>query len=132
LTSFSEVLEKTRSLCQGRFRGHVFDKQWFLDVGLRYSHTDTTSNAYSTPLLAITVNPNDTSNALPTYGALSPISDKGAMASGCRRPISAQFAGRSLFRLALSKTEAGRICPTCPPRRFTISGRLISASRWAT
>jgi iron complex outermembrane recepter protein len=108
LTSFSEVQERTRSAyAKADFTGHVLDKPWFLDVGVRYSHTDTTSNAYSTPLLAITVNPNDTSNAIPTYGSLSPISDSGG--SGEWLP-SANFKlnlrDDLVFRLALSKTES--------------------------
>jgi iron complex outermembrane receptor protein len=108
LTSFSEVQEKTRSAyVKADFKGSVFDRQWFLDVGLRYSHTDTTSNAYSIPLLAITINPNDTSNAIPTYGSLSPISDSGGY--GMWLP-SANFKlnlrDDLVFRLALSKTES--------------------------
>ena len=108
LNSFSEVQEKTRSAyAKADFEGHVFDKNWFLDVGLRYTHTDTTSNAYSSPLTAITINPNDTSNAIPTYGSLSPISDSGG--SGAWLP-SANFKlnlrDDLLFRLALSKTES--------------------------
>jgi iron complex outermembrane receptor protein len=108
LTSYSDVREKTRSAYgKADFAGHVFDKRWFLDVGLRYSHTDTTSNAYSSPLTAITVNPNDTSNAIPTYGALSPVSDSGG--SGEWLP-SANFKlnlrDDLVFRLALSKTES--------------------------
>jgi iron complex outermembrane receptor protein len=108
LTSYSDVRERTRSAyAKADFAGHVFDKRWFLDVGLRYSHTDTTSNAYSSPLTAITVNPNDTSNAIPTYGALSPVSDSGG--SGEWLP-SANFKlnlrDDLVFRLALSKTES--------------------------
>ena len=108
LTSFSEVNEKTRSAyAKADFQGHVLDKSWFLDVGLRYTHTGTTSNAYATPLEAITVNPNDTSNAIPTYGALSPISDTGGYAEWLP---SANFKLNVLddliFRLAASKTES--------------------------
>jgi iron complex outermembrane recepter protein len=75
---------------------------------VRYSHTDTTSNAYSFPLLAITVNPNDTSNAIPTYSAtIAPISDSGVSSEWLP---SANFKlnvrDDLVFRLALSKTEA--------------------------
>jgi iron complex outermembrane receptor protein len=108
LTSFSEVQEKTRSAyAKADFEGHVFDKHWFLDVGLRYSHTDTISNAYSTPLLAITINPNDTSNAIPTYGALSPISDKGGYGEWLPSTnFKLNLRDDLIFRLALSKTES--------------------------
>jgi len=108
LRSFSEVQEKTRSAyAKADLAGQVFDKKWFLDVGLRYSHTNTISNAYSVPLLAITVNPNDTSNALPTYGDLSPISERGSYSEWLP---SANFKlnvrDDLVFRLALSKTES--------------------------
>jgi len=108
LRSFSEVQEKTRSAyVKADLAGRVFDRKWFLDVGLRYSHTNTISNAYSVPLLAITVNPNDTSNALPTYGDLSPISDRGSYSEWLP---SANFKlnvrDDVVFRLALSKTES--------------------------
>ena len=109
LNSFSEVRERTRSAyAKADFNGHVFDKPWFLDVGLRYSHTDTTSYAYSFPLLSITVNPNDTSNAIANYSTtISPVSDNGG--NGEWLP-SANFKlnvrDDLVFRLALSKTEA--------------------------
>jgi TonB-dependent receptor len=108
LSGFSEVNEKTRSAyAQADFDGHVFDKPWFLDIGLRYSHTSTTSNAYSFPLVAIEVNPNDPTNAIPTFGDLSPISDRGSY--GMWLP-SANFKlnvrDDLVFRLALSKTES--------------------------
>jgi iron complex outermembrane receptor protein len=108
LTSFSEVQEKTRSAyVKADFEGHVFDKHWFLDVGLRYSHTSTTSSAYSFPLLAITVNPNDTSNAIPTYGSLSPISDRGAYGQWLPSAnFKLNLREDLIFRLALSKTES--------------------------
>src|SRR5882757_720877 len=108
LNSFSEVQEKTRSAyAKADFTGHVFDKAWFLDVGLRYSHTDTTSNAYSSPLLAITINPNDTSNAIPTYGSLSPISDSGGYGEWLPSAnFKLNLRDNLLFRLALSKTES--------------------------
>jgi iron complex outermembrane recepter protein len=108
LTSFSEVNEKTRSAyAKADFAGHVFDKQWFLDVGLRYSHTGTTSNAYSTPLQAISVNPNDTSNAIPTYGSLSPISDNGGYSEWLPSAnFKLNLRDNLIFRLALSKTES--------------------------
>jgi TonB-dependent receptor len=108
LRSFSEVHERTRSAyAKADFEGHVFDKHWFLDVGLRYSHTDTTSNAYSTPLTAITINPNDTSNAIPTYGSLSPISDSGGYGEWLPSAnFKLNLRDDLVFRLALSKTES--------------------------
>jgi iron complex outermembrane receptor protein len=108
LTSFSEVNEKTRAAyAKSDFEGHVFDKRWFLDVGLRYSHTNTISNAYYTPLLAITVNPNDTSNSIPTYGTPTPISDRGGYSEWLPSAnMKVNLRDDLIFRLALSKTES--------------------------
>ena len=108
LTSYFAVNEKTRSAyAKSDFEGHVFDKHWFLDVGLRYSHTETISGAYSTPLLAIAVNPNDTSNAIPTYGALSPISDRAGYGEWLPSSnFKLNLRDDLVFRLALSKTES--------------------------
>jgi iron complex outermembrane recepter protein len=108
LTSYFRVQEKTRSAyAKADFAGHVFDMHWFLDVGLRYSHTDTLSGAYSTPLLAITVNPNDTSNAIPTYGPLSPISDSAGYGEWLPSAnFKLNLRDDLIFRLALSKTES--------------------------
>jgi iron complex outermembrane receptor protein len=44
---------------------------------MRYTKTDTTSRAFSIPILGIAVNPADPTNAIPTYGSLTPISQKG-------------------------------------------------------
>jgi TonB-dependent receptor len=50
---------------------------WTLNVGMRYTKTNTTSYAYSVPIIGIAVNPNDPTNAIPTYGTLSPIAQNG-------------------------------------------------------
>ena len=109
LNSYSRVQEKTRAAyIKSDFDGHAFDKHWFLDVGLRYSHTQTFSGAYSLPLLAITVNPNDTSNAIPTYGTTPlPISDSGAYSEWLPSAnFKLNLRDDLVFRLALSKTES--------------------------
>ena len=108
LTSYFRVQEKTRSVyAKSDFQGHVFDMRWFLDVGLRYSHTDTISGAYSTPLLSIAVNPNDTSNAIPTYGPLSPVSDTAGYGEWLPSAnFKLNLRDDLIFRLALSKTES--------------------------
>ena len=108
LTSYSRVQEKTRSAyAKSDFDGHAFDMHWFLDVGLRYSHTETISGAYATPLLAITVNPNDTSNAIPTYGTLSPFSNSGSYGEWLPSAnFKLNIRDDLVFRLALSKTES--------------------------
>jgi iron complex outermembrane receptor protein len=108
LTSFSEIEEKTRSAyVKADFAGHVFDKHWVLDVGLRYSHTDTISNAYSDPLLAVTPNPNDATNNIPTYGSLAPISAQGGYGEWLPSTnFKLNLRDDLIFRLALSKTES--------------------------
>jgi iron complex outermembrane recepter protein len=108
LTSYFRVQEKTRSAyAKADFKGHVLSRQWFLDVGLRYSHTSTISGAYSTPLQAITVNPNDTSNAIPTYGALSPISESAGYSQWLPSAnLKLNVRDDLVLRLALSKTES--------------------------
>ena len=108
LTSYFRVQEKTRSAyAKADFKGQVFDRKWFLNVGLRYSHTTTISGAYSTPLLAITVNPNDTSNAIPTYGALSPISESAGYSQWLPSAnLKVNLRDDLIFRLAVSKTES--------------------------
>ena len=108
LTSYSRVQEKTRAAyIKSDFEGHAFDLPWVLDVGLRYTHTQTISGAYSTPLLALTVNPNDTSNAIATYGALSPVSDSGSYSEWLPSAnFKLNLRDDLIFRLALSKTES--------------------------
>jgi TonB-dependent receptor len=105
-SGYSQVVEHTRSAyAKANFQGHLAERPWTLEVGLRYSKTDTTSRAYSVPLLAITINPNDTSNAIPTYGTLSPVSANGSYSNWLP---SANFKWNLrddlIFRAAVSKT----------------------------
>ena len=106
LTTFSEILEKTRSAyVKADFVGDVLGKHWAADAGLRYSHTGTTSNAYSTPLLAITPNQNDLANNIPTYGPLSPISALGGYSEWLPSGnFKLNLRDNLLWRFALSKT----------------------------
>ena len=108
LTSFSEIEEKTRSAyVKADFAGHVFDKHWVLDVGLRYSRTDTISNAFYDPLLAVMPNPNIATNNIPTYGAPSPISARGGYGEWLPSTnFKLNLRDNLIFRLALSKTES--------------------------
>ena len=106
LTSYSDIEEKTRSAyVKADFSGDVFDRRWAADAGVRYSHTDTISNAFSTPLLAITVNPNDPGTDYPTYGSLSPVSARGGygewLPSG---NFKLNVRDDLIWRFALSKT----------------------------
>ncbi|MFC4763176.1 TonB-dependent receptor [Dyella koreensis] len=105
-SSYSQVEERTKSAYgKANFQGNLMAKPWTLEVGLRYSKTDTTSRAYSVPLEAITINPNDTSNAIPTYGSLAPVSATGSY-SNWLPSANFKWSLRDdiIFRAAVSKT----------------------------
>lgn len=77
--TFSQIEEKTKSAYfSADFDGTVADMPWHLNAGYRYVKTDTTSDAEAVLLTAITVNPSDPSNAIPTYGPYSPIQFTGS------------------------------------------------------
>jgi TonB-dependent receptor len=76
-SSYAQIKERTTSAYgTATFEGDGA-MPWTLNAGMRYTKTDTTSRAFSIPILAITVNPADPTNAIPTYGSLTPISQKG-------------------------------------------------------
>lgn len=75
---FNQIQEKNRTFyAKSTFEGMWADMPWYLDAGLRYAKTDTTSVAFVAPLVAITVNPSDPTNAIPTYGDPVPTQAKG-------------------------------------------------------
>jgi len=77
--TFSQIEEKTKSAYfSADFEGSVADMPWHLNTGYRYVKTDTTSDANAVLLTAITVNPSDPSNAIPSYGPYSPIQFTGS------------------------------------------------------
>jgi TonB-dependent receptor len=77
--TFSQIEEKTKSAYfSADFDGTFADMPWHLNTGYRYVKTDTTSDAYAVLLTAVTVNPSDPSNAIPTYGSFSPIQFTGS------------------------------------------------------
>lgn len=75
--TYSQIKERITSAYGSATLEGDGDMPWTLNAGVRYTKTDTTSRAYSVPIVAITVNPNDPTNAIPTYGTLSPISSNG-------------------------------------------------------
>jgi TonB-dependent receptor len=105
-STYSQVNEITKSAyAKANFQGTMMSKPWTLEVGLRYTQTDTTSRAYSVPLLAITVNPNDTSNSIPSYGSLAPISATGSYRNWLPSAnFKLNLRDDIIFRAALSKT----------------------------
>lgn len=105
-SSYSAVAERTNSAYgQASFDGSMGEKAWNLNVGLRYTKTDTISSAYSVPILAITVNPLDTSNAIPTYGALAPVQATGSYSKWLPSvDFKINLRDNVIFRAAASKT----------------------------
>lgn len=104
--SYSQVEERTKSAyAMANFQGNLMTKPWTLEVGMRYSQTDTTSSAYASPLTAITVNPNDTSNSIPTYGSLAPVSSTGSYSNWLPSAnFKLSLRDDLIFRAAVSKT----------------------------
>ena len=105
-SSYGRVEEKTKS-AYGKvdFKGVLWDKPWTLDAGMRYTKTDTLANAYYVPITAITINPNDTSNSILTYGPLSPISSTGSYGDWLPSAnFKLSLRDDLIFRLGLSRT----------------------------
>lgn len=103
---YSRVHESVRAAyAMATLDGEMGAMPWELNLGMRYTKTDTTSEAYSVPLVSLAVNPNDPTNAIPTYGPLSPISQHGSYSNWLP---SANFRlnlrDDLVFRAAVSKT----------------------------
>lgn len=103
---YSRIHEIVRAAyAMGTLDGNMGEMPWELNLGMRYTKTDTTSEAYSVPLVSLVVNPNDPTNAIPTYGAISPISAHGSYSNWLP---SANFRlnlrDDLIFRAAASKT----------------------------
>lgn len=104
--SYSKVSEINNSAYgEASFAGYMDNKPWSVNVGLRYARTRTKSAAFSVPILAITVNPLDTSNAIPTYGPLSPVQAKGSYSEWLpSADFKINLRDNLIFRVAASKT----------------------------
>lgn len=104
--SFSNVVERINSAyAEASFEGTTANKPWTLNVGVRYSKTNTRSYANSVPILAITVNPQDTSNAIPTYGPLGPVTATGSYSKWLpSADFKVNLTDNVIFRLAASQT----------------------------
>ena len=105
-SSYGRVAEKIKSAyAKADLKGSLWDKPWTLDAGLRYTKTDTVANAYYVPITGITVNPNDTSNSILSYGSLSPISSTGSYGEWLPSAnFKLSLRDDLIFRLGLSKT----------------------------
>jgi TonB-dependent receptor len=106
LSTYSKVREQIESAyAKANLQGSLGDMPWTLDLGMRYTKTITRPSAYSVPVLSIYVNPNDTSNAIPTYGTETAISDKGSYSNWLpSASFKLNLRDNLIFRLALSKT----------------------------
>lgn len=106
LGTYGRIVEIVNSAYgEATFEGDAWNDPWTLNVGLRYSKTQTTSHAYSEPVIAITVNPLDTSNAIPTYGPLQPIAARGSYSKWLpSADFKINLRDNLIFRLAASKT----------------------------
>ena len=77
--SYNLVKEKNRAFyVKASFESTMWNLPWYLDLGYRYVKTETEATAFVAPLLDIRVNPSDTSNAVGTFGAPVPTTDKGS------------------------------------------------------
>lgn len=104
--TYSKLQERIQAAYgQATFEGNLGQMPWTLVAGMRYTKTNTTSSAYSVPLLAITVNPQDTSNAIPTFGVLSPIALRGNYSDWLpSAAFKLNLRDNLVFRLAASKS----------------------------
>ncbi|HEX7816896.1 TonB-dependent receptor [Dyella sp.] len=104
--TYSKIQEHISSAyAMANLQGDMGQMPWTLNLGMRYTKTDTTSQAYSVPIIAIAVNPNDPTNAIPTYGTLSPISEKGSYSNWLPSAnFKLNLRDDLIFRAAASKT----------------------------
>jgi iron complex outermembrane recepter protein len=79
--TYNQVKEKNRSFyVKASLEGTMREMPWYLDLGYRYIKTDTEAAAFVAPLLDVSVNPTDTSNAVGTFGAPAPVQEDGSYA----------------------------------------------------
>jgi iron complex outermembrane receptor protein len=105
-TTYSRIREHIESAYgQANLQGDWGTMPWNLQLGVRYTKTKTISSAYSSPILGIAVNPNDPTNAIPTYGVLQPISEKGNYSNWLpSMNFKLNLRDDLIFRFAASKT----------------------------
>jgi len=104
--TYSQIHERVESAyAMANFQGDWSNMPWNLNFGMRYTTTDTTSRAYSVPIVGIAVNPNDPTNAFPTYGPLQPISERGSYGNWLPSAnFKLNLRDDLVLRLAVSKT----------------------------
>jgi TonB-dependent receptor len=76
--SFNEVRETEKAaFAKAVFEGTMWEKPWTLDVGARYVHVNSESQAIFQEPISYRVDPNDSSASQVAYGPLQPQSAKG-------------------------------------------------------
>jgi TonB-dependent receptor len=115
--TYGRVQETTKSAyVKGDFKGALWDKAWSLDAGMRYTHTDTKSNAFYRQLTSITINPLDTSNSVLGYSPLSDLSSTGSYGDWLPSAnFKLSLRDDLIFRLGLSRTVTRPDLPDLSP-----------------
>ena len=104
--SFNEVQETDKAaFAKAVFEGTMWEKPWTLDVGVRYLHTDSESQAIFQEPISYYVDPNDTSASQVTYGPLQPQSATGGYHKWLPSiNFKLNLLDNLIYRAALSKT----------------------------
>ncbi len=77
--TYSQIVEHTRSAYgMATLDGAIWTLPWHLDVGVRYTTTETVSYGITQPLVGLGVNPADLTVAVATFGPESPVVSNGS------------------------------------------------------
>ena len=104
--SFNEVQETNKAaFAKAVFDGNIWDKAWTLDVGVRYLHVSSQSDAIFQAPTSYYISPSDSSAGQVTYGPLQPQSATG----GYHKWLPAinfklNLLDNLIYRVAISKT----------------------------
>jgi iron complex outermembrane recepter protein len=104
--SFNEVQETDKAaFAKAVFEGTMWEKPWTLDVGVRYVHTNSESQAIFQEPISYYVDPNDSSASQVAYGPLQPQSATGGYHKWLPSiNFKLNLLDNLTYRLALSKT----------------------------
>ncbi|MEO8778681.1 MAG: TonB-dependent receptor [Rhodanobacter sp.] len=76
--SFSDIHERTRSAYgMATFEDNLWTIPWQLNLGVRFTTTDTVSTGIGQTLLSVRANPLDITAVIPTFGPTSPLATNG-------------------------------------------------------
>ncbi|GFZ89864.1 TonB-dependent receptor [Dyella caseinilytica] len=104
--SFNEVEETDKAaFAKAVFEGTMWEKPWTLDVGARYVHVDSESQAIFQNPISYYVDPNDSSASQVAYGPLQPQTAYGGYHKWLpSMNFKLNLLDNLIYRLALSKT----------------------------